>query len=90
VERVKNVKRTQHEPETLETDFMDSQGGADKIAAQRSLRLDLSPADMASALLAQSGTSRTQAPSRPRRLHNISAEFVRAAVHGDLKDVKSS
>jgi hypothetical protein len=50
---------------------MDSQARPMEFAARRSLRLDLTLADMASAMCAQSRASRTQAPSRPRRLRNF-------------------
>jgi len=89
VERPRDVKPTQREPKTLGNDCVDSRGSAIKFAAQRSLRLDLTQAGVASALFAQLGASRTQAPSRPRRLRNISAEFFRPAVDGNLKEVRS-
>jgi hypothetical protein len=90
MERVKNMKPTHRDRKALGNDSMDSQGRAIEIAPQRSLRLDLTSTDMASAVCALSGASRTQAPSRPRRLRNISAERFLRAVQGNLKDLKIS
>ena len=53
-----------------------------KLASQRSLRLDLTPAEPASAVAAYSGASRTQAPSRPRRLHKIQADAFQGSPMG--------
>jgi hypothetical protein len=58
----------------IKNKFVNSRGDVIEVAAQRSLRLDLTSAGIASALPAQSGASRTQAPSRPRRLLNIQAD----------------
>jgi hypothetical protein len=59
--------------------FVNSRGDATELAAQQSLRLDLTSAGTTSTLPAQSGASRTQAPSRPRRLLKIQADAFRGS-----------
>src|SRR5580658_2845391 len=59
-----------------------SHGKTVLVAVQRSLRVNLVRAGMASRWPAASGASRTQASPRPRRLDHFPAEFFRAFVCG--------
>lgn len=70
--------RGQQKLKFSKTSLMNSHSGAIGFAAQRGLRWNLTPAGIALIQPARSGASRTQAPSRPRRLHKIQAD----AFHG--------
>ena len=67
--RTKELNSNNGKSEELGNDFRDLRGSGIQAAAQRSLRLNLIRAGVASKAPARSGASRTQAPSRPRRLH---------------------
>src|SRR6202044_318289 len=85
--RVAELKMHNCELQEIGKSCKASHGKTVLVAVQRSLRLNLVRAGLASSGPAPSGASRTQASPRPRRLHHFLAEFLRAFVRGNKQQV---
>jgi hypothetical protein len=81
-QRAKEVRLDNPEVTNVRISFKRSRSSAFPHAVQRRLRfcVKLTRAGIDSTTSAQMGTSRTQAPSRPRRLHKIQADLVLFAI----------
>jgi hypothetical protein len=73
--RSEELNSNKYKVEEVGTSFEASPSKAIADAAQHGLRLNLTHAGMPSGTPVKSGASRTQAPSRPRRLHFVSPSF---------------